>query len=181
MITTRLATAGDIPSLVSMLTAFMKEAFDRPWSGSPEALARDGLGQRFQMMAAVAGSAPDRALEDNLVGFAAWQPHYDLHHCLWGGEVIDMYVGRRERGRGVALVLLASIAAHVREGGGSFVMGQSVPDPRVQRMYERLAVSFPGASCYVGGRAFRALAELRGAAPRTIARGLPDRAWNHEP
>ena len=64
MITTRMATAGDIPSLVAMLTAFMKEAFDRPWSGSPEALARDGLGERFEMMVAVAKPAPGRALED---------------------------------------------------------------------------------------------------------------------
>jgi GNAT superfamily N-acetyltransferase len=124
---------------------------------------------------------PDRASEGDLVGFAAWEPSYDVHHCVWGGHVIDMYVRPPVRGRGVAVALLATVAAHVRERGGSYVRGQSVPDPRVQRLYERLAVSFPGASCYVGGRAFRALAELRGAAPRTIARGLPERAWNYEP
>ena len=73
-----------------------------------------------------------------------------------------------ERGRGVAASLLATIAARVRDRGGSYVMGQSVQDPRVQRMYERLDVSFPGASCYVSGRAFRVLAELRGAARRQL-------------
>jgi GNAT superfamily N-acetyltransferase len=121
------------------------------------------------------------ALRGVPVGFAAFSRAYDLHHCVAGGVVLDLYVAPSHRGFGVALALVAAVANRVRDRGGVFVKGQAVEHPGLRETYERIAMSFPGADCIVGGRAFRALAALDGQAPRAMVRGLPDRAWNSEP
>ncbi|HTA93625.1 MAG TPA: hypothetical protein VK745_28800 [Polyangiaceae bacterium] len=64
--------------------------------------------------------------------------------------------------------------------GGKFELGQAVTRPGVQGLYERVAMSFPGADCIVGGRAFRALADLAGRPARFVVKNLPDKSWNHE-
>ena len=169
----RLATPVDIPVLTSLLDAFMREAFNAKWHGSAEALERDGLGAHFELLVA----------EDSLgklAGFVAWQMAYDLHHCVRGGSVLDLYVVPASRGRGVALALMATMAARVRERGGVYVRGQAVPKREVQRVYERMCVLFPGADANVGGRAFRALADLEGVPPREAVGRLPQREWNDE-
>jgi hypothetical protein len=51
----------------------------------------------------------------------------------------------------------------------------------VGRVYERIAIGFDSAECFVGGRAFRSIAALAGASAREILRGLPDRSENHQP
>jgi len=50
-----------------------------------------------------------------------------------------------------------------------------------RRLYERIAMSFEGADCIVGGRAFRVLADLSGRPIRELVRGLPKKEWNYEP
>lgn len=174
MFTMRVAEPRDVTAIGMLLRAYMREAFDRPWEGTEEALARDGFGARFEMLVAA-------AVDEQVLGFAAWVPSYDIHHCAAGGNVLDLYVQPAARGRGVAVAMLAAIAARVRVTGGRYICGQSVPNPRVQRLYDRVAATFPATNCYVGGRAFRVLADLDGAAPRRIARSIPDKAWNHEP
>lgn len=169
----RPARAEDISALVSLLRAFMREAFDAKWHGTPEALERDGLGARFELLVAEG--------RGGLIGFVAWEMTYDLHHCVRGGTVLDLYVEANSRGRGVALALFATLAARVRAQGGVYVRGQAVPKPEVQRAYERVCVLFPGADANVGGRAFRVLADLDGVPPREAIRRLPERAWNYEP
>ena len=170
----RPARAADVPLVVALLHTFMREAFDAKWNGTAEALERDGLGARFELLV-----AEDR--RGGIVGFVGWEMAYDLHHCVRGGSVLDLYVERASRGRGVALALFAAMAARVRAQGGVYVRGQAVPKREVQRTYERVCVLFPGADANVGGRAFRVLAELDGVPPREAVRRLPERAWNYEP
>ena len=151
----------------------MREAFDAEWHGTAEALERDGLDAQFELLVAEDAGG-------GLTGFVAWQMGYDLHHCVRGGSVLDLYVVPSSRGRGVALALMATMAARVGTRRGVYVRGQAVPKPEVQRVYERMCVLFPGADANVGGRAFRALAELDGVAPRDAVRRLPPREWNYE-
>jgi ribosomal protein S18 acetylase RimI-like enzyme len=169
----RIATIDDVPSLSLLLREYMRELFKSAWNGSPDALARDGLGLHFEMMVVARGT--DR------LGFAAWKSTYDLHHCLTGGEIVDLYVHPEIRGRGIALQLVAAVASIVRLRGGSYIKGLAVGDPSTRRLYERLAMTFDGADCIVGGRAFRCLADLAGKPARSILQALPDRSANYEP
>jgi GNAT superfamily N-acetyltransferase len=170
VVSVRLAAASDGAVLASLISAYMKETFDRPWGGSLEALQRDA--GRVECLLAV-DAAP--------VGFAAWTPAYDLHHCMPGGDLIDLYVEPAWRGRGVAAMLVTSVAKRIQERGGRYLSGMSVGAEATEQFYRRLAMRFPGAACIVGGRAFRTLAELSGRSPREIVRGLPDPSWNYMP
>jgi hypothetical protein len=93
----------------------------------------------------------------------------------------DLFVRRVLRNTGAALALAAGTAAAIRAKGGRFMNGLAVGEPATRRLYERVAVSFVGADCIVGGRAFRELAALAGRSPKEIVRGLPGSALNHEP
>lgn len=114
MIEIRAATTGDVSAVAAFLRDYMREVFgpDAVWAGSPEALARDGFGLRFEMMVAARDGA--------VVGFVGWQNDYDLHHCISGGELLDMYVHPDVRGLGLALRLVAAVAARIRARGAAF-------------------------------------------------------------
>ncbi|KAM3091443.1 GNAT family N-acetyltransferase [Phormidesmis sp. 146-35] len=171
----RNATPDDISNLEKLITVFMQETFQRPCGGTPQKLAQDGFGREFEMMVA-------EAEPQTLIAFAAWESSYDLHHCLKGGVVIDLFVDPIHRGRGVAIQFITAIAVKIQQQGGSYIKGQAVENPRsVQRLYQRCARCFPGADCYVSGRAFRQLAELSGQSLRDMVRNLPELAWNYEP
>jgi hypothetical protein len=80
------------------------------------------------------------------------------------------------------LQLVAAVAAAIHARGGRFVKGQAAnDDPARRKLYERIAVAFPGADCIVGGRAFRTLAGLAGRSARELVAGLPDKQSNYEP
>ncbi len=172
--TVRTFEPGDIPALVELLAAYMQETFGAPWKGTVEALNRDGLGTEFETEVAVSS-------DGYVIGFASWHKAYDLHHCITGGEIMDMYVTPANRGYGVAPALVYAVSARVFAQGGKYLRGKAVENRMVQRLYERLAVCFPGADCIVGGRAFRRLAELIGQSPKSATRRLPDKSWNYEP
>ena len=172
-ITIREAAVEDVPDLSGLLDDYMQETFNCPWYGSPDALATDGFGEKFELI--LAESSLGKA-----VGFCAWQPSYDLHHCITGAEIIDVYVAPAFRGHAVPLLLTVALASRVRERGGCFVKGQAVMRAGVKELYERVAMVFPGADCIVGGRAFRALADLAGRPARVVVRNLPDRSWNDQ-
>jgi GNAT superfamily N-acetyltransferase len=172
MITIRLVGSADAGSLGSLIDRYMKETFSRGWSGTTDALARDAE-TRFEALLA--------AEVDQLVGFAVWTPAYDLHHCMPGGDLIDLYVVPEHRGRGVAALLVAAAAERIQRRGGRYLSGMAVDGDTTRRLYGRLAMSFPGAACIVGGKAFRTLAGLAGGTAREIVRGLPPREWNWEP
>jgi GNAT superfamily N-acetyltransferase len=169
----RSATLADVDVVVALLRDYMQETYGRPWHGSRGALIADGFGARFKLMVAEASA-------NDVVAFAAWQLSYDLHHCLLGADVLDMFVAPSHRGLALPVILMASVAAQSREAGAVFLKGQAVPKAGVQNLYERIAMAFPGADCIVGGRAFRALAELAGQPPRFVVQHLPDKSWNYE-
>ena len=172
--TTRPAEPRDVPALVALLEAYMRETFKVPWRGSAEALRRDGFGRECEIQVAMTGGG-------QVMGFMAWRKPYDLHHCLTGGEILDLYVSPECRGRGVAPALVCAVAAEILRRGGTYVQGQAVEHRTAQRLYARLAMCFPGADCAVGGRAFRRLAELAGRSARVVAQFLPEKSRNYEP
>ena len=169
----RKAARNDIPCLEKLLNVYMQESFQRTWEGTAQRLEQHGFGHEFEMLVA---EAPDQ----EVVAFAAWGSSYDLHHCMKGGEVIDLYVCPSHRGQGVAMLLIARIANEIQEHGGTYLRGQALDNPVAQRLYQRCAKCFPGAECYVSGRAFRQLAELSGKSVREIVRHMPETAWNYE-
>ena len=172
MLRIRAATPADVPVLPSLLQPYTQEAFGSPWHGSAEALTRDGFGAHFHTIVAEQSS--------QLVGFAAWTSSYDLHHCLPGGDVLDLYVTPSRRGRGVAAALLASVAAGIHARGGRYLRGQAIDNPISSRFYNRLAVHFPGGVSIVGGGAFARLAYLAGRPPRELVRAVPPKETNYE-
>ncbi|KAM3109141.1 GNAT family N-acetyltransferase [Phormidesmis sp. 146-33] len=110
----RNATPDDISNLAKLITVFMQETFQRPWGGTLQKLAQDGFGREFEMMVA-------EAEPQTLIAFAAWESSYDLHHCLKGGVVIDLFVDPIHRGRGVAIQLITAIAVKIQQQGGSYI------------------------------------------------------------
>lgn len=149
----------------------MQEVYHGAWHGTELRLASDAFGAHFHLTLAVDKNA--------LIGFAAWCPTYDLHHCLPGIEVIDMYVRPAQRGRGVAACLLARVAADATQLGATFMTGGGLDTGSARRLYARATVTYGGQS-YLGGRAFRAFAQLAGAPPRQVSAQLPPPEWNLE-
>jgi GNAT superfamily N-acetyltransferase len=160
----------EVNMLAALLEAYMRETFGSPWKGSAEALARDGFGARFELTVAVLDGVD---CDGSLIGFAAWYTRYDLHHCLHGVEVMDLYVERAHRGRGVAIRLLARIAADAAKSGACFLAGQAVEDPAMHRLYRRFTQSFSGLHCYLSGRAFNVLTGSTDRPLRALVRSLP--------
>jgi ribosomal protein S18 acetylase RimI-like enzyme len=107
--TTRLAEPCDVPALVQLLDAYMRETFKVPWRGSAEALHRDGFGREFEIQVGMTGG-------ERVMGFMAWRKPYDLHHCLTGGEILDLYVSPEYRSRGVAPALVLRFTNNSRVG-----------------------------------------------------------------
>jgi len=169
-INVRPACLEDISAVATILREYMAEAFGRSWEGSTDALKRDGLGGEFHTLVA--------ELSGCIIAFACWRRVYDVHHCAAGAEVTDMFVRPDHRGRALAVRLLAAVAAQAQAAGGCFLKGRS--DAKVEALYRRVAVLSPGADCYVGNRAFRVLANLTEASPRTLLRGLPDVSFNYQ-
>jgi GNAT superfamily N-acetyltransferase len=163
---------SDVPALVPLLEAYMQEAYGVPWRGSAEALHRDCFGQHCSLLVA-------QARDGDLIGFLAWMPSYDLHHCVSGADVNDLYVVPRCRGRGVALLLGCAVAAEVAQQGGRYLKGTAVETGTGSRLYDRFGIC-NSTGCVVSGRAFRRLAELAGHSVRQIVRALPDRSWNYQ-
>jgi GNAT superfamily N-acetyltransferase len=167
----RTATRGDVPDIVALLSDYMHETYSAEWRGEPIAIERDGFGSRFHMAVAARGA--------EIVAFIAWTPSYDLHHCLAGGEVLDLYVAPQHRHRGVAALLIAAVCKEVFAVGGRFLKGGAVDSVTAHRLYSRFTPAF-GNDYTLSGRAFRRLAEFVGASARELASSLPKKAWNFE-
>jgi GNAT superfamily N-acetyltransferase len=169
----RVAAPPDLAAVVAMLEEYMRETYDVPFKAAPEALAGAAFGGPLTLHLVEAGGAP--------IGFAAWQWTFDLHHCVRGVEIIDLYVRRAHRGRAVAVALLAEVAAAARSDGATFMKGGAVAGGTGGALYRRFTVGFASTEHYLSGRAFRAFAEAAGAAPRGVGRGRPPRGWSKEP
>jgi GNAT superfamily N-acetyltransferase len=168
----RAGAPSDVPNVAGLLEEYMQETYHGPWRGTRLRLAGDGFGARFHLTVAAGDSA--------LIGFAAWRTTYDLHHCLPGIEVIDLYVRPPRRGRGVAACLLARVAAEAAQLGATYMTGGGVDTGSARRLYARATMAH-GGQPYLSGRAFRAFARLAGAAPRQLSSHMPQREWNLNP
>jgi GNAT superfamily N-acetyltransferase len=172
---TRMFEPRDTQAVTTLFDAYMAELFRIGNAMTPEILLRDGQGRRFFLMLAV-----DRSNEP--VGFAAWQTEYDLHNAVYGGHVLDLFVARSHRGQGLAVRLAAAVARAVAQDGGVFVKGDVLEsDLRRLHLMRRITVGFPAQSVYVGGRAFREIAELVDADLKTLLRKLPTADASREP
>jgi GNAT superfamily N-acetyltransferase len=166
------AAVEDMTQLAGLLDEYMQETFQRRFSGRREDLTRDVLGKECHTLVAV---------DDlELVGFAIWQRCYDVHHCLNGGELLDLYVQKGARGSPFAPELLLAVIAAVSKTGGKFLRGKGVSEQGDQ-LYDRFAVTFPGTEFILGGRAFRELGALKGVPLRQAMRQIPPKSANFEP
>ena len=166
------AAIEDLPQLAGLLDEYMEETFQRRWAGRREDLARDVLGKEANTIVAV---------EDlELVGFAIWKRAYDVHHCLVGGELLDLYVQKTARGSPFAPQLLLATIAAVSKVGGKFLRGKGVSE-QGDALYDRFAVTFPGTEFILGGRAFRELGALKGVPLRQALKMIPPQSANFEP
>lgn len=163
----------DLVGLAGLLDEYMVETFRKKWSGSVEGLRRDVLpGKEANAIIAIDEGEP--------VGFSIFRRTYDVHHCLAGGELLDMYVKPEIRGGVFAPLLIHETVSRVAKDGGHFLRGQGV-SVQGDKFYDRLAVTFPGTEFILGGRAFRELAGLHGRPLREIIRLMPNRDANFEP
>lgn len=135
-------------------------------------LLQDGLGAKFRMLLA--------EQERQAVGLLASETAYDLHHCLSGGHVLDLYVAQRHRHKGLAVQLIALAAKLIYRSGGASIKGGAVDSGTGARLYDRFAPAF-GNDYILGGKAFRHRASLSELPARALARSLPDKDWNFEP
>src|SRR6516165_2172091 len=168
----REASTDDVHTVAALLRAYMLETYHEEWRGSVNGLLQDGFGACFRALIA--------ALADQAVGFLAWEISYDLHHCLGGGHILDLYVGHRHRARGIAVQLIARAAGVVHSEGGAFIKGGAVDSGTGSRLYGRFAPAF-GNDYILGGKAFRHLAAQSCLPVRKLARSMPRREWNFEP
>jgi len=168
----REARPDDVHKVATLLRAYMLETYREEWRGSINGLLQDGSGARFRTL--IAASA------DEAVGFLAWETSYDLHHCLSGGHILDLYVAHRHRARGIAVQLIAKAAGIVHSEGGAFIKGGAVDTATASRLYGRFAPAF-GNDYILGGKAFRHLATYSNLPVRELVRSMPEMEWNFEP
>jgi GNAT superfamily N-acetyltransferase len=170
----RKITLDDLPQLASLLSEYMRETYHGQWGGNEKRLAEDVSEGNVKITVA-------ETHEGKIIAFISWIRTYDLHWCLRGGDVIDMFVSRPYRSRGLAMLLLSNTAREILDDKGAFLKGGAVDNRVVHRLYQRIAMRVSGNDYYLSGRAFRHLAGLSGKSVREIARNLPPTAWNYEP
>ena len=168
----REASPADVQRLAALLRSYMLETYQEEWHGSVQGLLEDGFGARFRTLLAT--------LSDQVVGFLAWERAYDLHHCLSGGHILDLYVAHAHRARGVAVQLIARAAGIIHHEGGAYIKGGAVEGGTGWRLYGRFAPAF-GNDYILGGKAFRHLAAQANLPVRKLVRSMPRREWNFEP
>jgi GNAT superfamily N-acetyltransferase len=166
------AGPDEVQAVAALLRAYMLETYNSAWRGTVTTLLQDGCGAHFRSLLAAHATQP--------VGFLAWEKAYDLHHCLSGGHVLDLYVAPGHRARGLAVQLIARAAGLIHSEGGAFIRGGAVDTGTGSRLYGRFAPAF-GNDYILGGRAFRHLAATSGRPIRELARSMPRREWNFEP
>jgi GNAT superfamily N-acetyltransferase len=165
----------EVEAVAVLWRAYMVEVFGEPGRMTAEVFGRDGLGERFNtMVARGADGAPSAA--------AVWWITYDSHHGVQGGEIADLFVTPRCRALGVAIQVIAAVAAEVRARGGVFLRGAATAQ-NAARLTRRgyLSAASPLVHVYWGLGLFEALADNAGANARTLARGLAAAASARSP
>ena len=106
--------------------------------------------------------------DGSVIAFGAWRKTYDPYWSFFGGEVMALYVEPAWRGRGMALSLVAAIAAEVRTYGGRFLQGNY--GDSVAPLYERMAAGRDERACHLSAEDFETIAAAAGSSPREILR-----------
>jgi GNAT superfamily N-acetyltransferase len=170
--TTSTAAINDLDHVAALMDDYVRQNLNMPsWPCSIATFKRDYTSGCFRMTIIHSN--------EKLVGFAAWQPCYDLHHCVHGAQFIDLYVAPAYRCRGLGMALICAIAAEITRLGWEFMRGSALSG-RAARLYERFAVRFGTNEYNVSGKALRQLAGLSGKSIREIVQGLPTVEMNHE-
>src|SRR5215472_1046170 len=147
----------DAAQVSSLFAAYMAEALGGQSVMTPARLI-EGCGRRFELTVAAA--------DGRIVGFAAWRETYDLHHAVGGGEIADAFVAPSHRGRGVAVQLVAGVAAAIKAREGAFLYSLVLPDdPARLRLARRWGVGFAGEHTYLAQDVFERMADWGGQGP----------------
>ena len=169
---TSAATIDDLEQVAKLIDDYVCQNLNMPsWPCSIETFKRDYASGCFRMTVVHS--------DEKLVGFAAWLPNYDLHHCVHGAALIDLYVDPAYRCRGLGVALICAIAAEITRLGWEFLRGQALSG-QAARLYERCAVRFGTDEYNVSGKALQQLASLAGKSARQIIQRLPTREMNYE-
>lgn len=171
----RKGIAGDASRLAGLLGGYLRETYHGEWGGTVDLLKTHLASGAIEILVA-------ENLGCEIIGLLAWSSCYDLHWCMKGGMIVDLYVPPSHRGRGIAARLATDLAKEIEARGGTFLKGGPVDNPGVLRLYRRVAIQYGGDGDFtISGRAFRHFASLSGKNLREIVRDLPDPAWNMEP
>ena len=100
------------------------------------------------------------------VGFAAWLPHYDLHHCAHGAECIDIVTLILLTAGGVWEWLCCVRSRLTSQPWGGPTYEEQPLSGRASRLYARVGVCFGTNEYNLSGKGLRQLAGLAGKAPR---------------
>ena len=163
----------DASTIAGLLDLYMRETYKSQWPGSTAGLEKALSSRHIRIHVATRF--------DEIVGFVAWTWAFDLHWCMVGGTILDLYVHPRSRAKTLGVRLLAAAASAVRAEGGTFLKGGAVDNPAAKRLYNRCAVCQPDVDCTLSGRAFRQFADLEAAPARRLIQAMPHRSWNFEP
>ena len=170
----RPAAEADLPDIAELVDGFVA---GHPAESHPRPMAR--------LQQAYFGAQPVARLllackGPRVLGMGQWTRIYDMFWSAFGGEVGWLYVRAEARGQGIAAAIVAEICRQVRLDGGELLHGGSEAES-VSKLYERVAIGWPGRTCYVSGEAFQHFADLAGLRVRDIVRRLPNPALNREP
>ena len=146
----RKANRDDVQRLEKLLTDYMRETYQGAWGGSVELLERHLTDKAVEILLAETSSR-------EVIAFLAWSSSYDLHWCMKGGIIVDLFVSPQYRSRGIAVLLATDLAKEIQERGGTYLKGGAVESPIANRLYQRIAMRLADKEYYVSGRAFRHL------------------------
>lgn len=158
----RAATLDDAGTLAALIDGFAQNHPGATHPRSVEAMAEAYLSQdpvSRVLLAERKGAA---------IAFGAWRKTYDPYWSYFGGEVMALYVKPAWRGHGVALSLVAAIAAEIQAYGGRFLQGNY--GDTVAPLYERMAVGRDERACHLSAEDFETIATAAGRSPREILR-----------
>src|SRR5688572_22210370 len=126
----RNATRHDVVRLAAMLGDYMRGTYHGEWGGNVRLLEQHLAEKDVEILVAETAAG-------EITGFLAWAACYDLHWCMKGAMIIDLYVCPAKRGRGLAVLLSINLAKEVERRGGTFMKGGPVEDQAVHRLYGR--------------------------------------------
>ncbi len=169
---TRPAVEADLAGLRELIDLFAASHPAARAPRPPEVLARAFFGPGAVTRLLVAERA------GRLIGFAGWRPIFDLFWAMHGGEAEGLFVRAEERGRAVAVGLVAAVCADIRAHGGEFL--RATYGEALARFYERVAIGGQVKECHLSATAFQRVADLAGKPARMLVE-LPDPALNRVP